>query len=417
MFSLCSTDSPCTIDSSSVVREGGFATPVFCTTNRLNHLRQRCHFAPALFMLELMRAIGKAPAKTRRPQFGNDLLPMRLQSDLFKAGKWFFRRYAAIGLLLMGQCVFAQDVNVHVDANLKSGSALTGVFPTIQMALDHAPQPGPDGRLYLHLAPGVYHERVWISQLRPRTTLLGGGTDPSQVVITAAQAAKGAGGTFFTETVEVNGNGFEADNVTFENSAGPVGQAVAVSVNADRVVFKHCRFLGDQDTLFANFGRQYYVDSYISGGVDFIFGNATAVFDRSEIHSVRPGYLTAQSRTAPSQTSGYVIDRCHITTADLGGKPLFLGRPWRSYSRVVYLDTEMPAQLSPEGWSGWESNTPDPQTTFYAEHGSYGPGARVASRVSWSHQLSNREAKSYQPEYFLAGDDHWNPVAEADSLP
>lgn len=328
-------------------------------------------------------------------------------------GSWLA---VAVGLAA-GPGVPAQDVHVRVDQNVKTGTAGTTEFPTIQMALDHAPEPGPGGRLVLHIAPGVYRERVWVSQLRPRTTFLGMGGGPADVVITATQSAKTAGGTFFTETVEVNGDGFEADNVTFENAAGPVGQALAISVNADRAVFKHCRFLGDQDTLFANYGRQLYVDSYISGGVDFIFGNATAVFERSEIHIIRPGYLTAQSRTAAGQSTGYVIVRSRVTADDLGGKAFFLGRPWRAYSRVVFLETEMPEQLDPRGWSAWNSNTPDPHTPFYAEYRSYGPGARAASRVPWSHQLTAAEAKAFEPKRFLAGSDHWDAEAEADRLP
>ena len=133
-------------------------------------------------------------------------------------------------------------------------------------------------------------------------------------MITNSLNAKQAGGTFFTETVEINGAGFEADNITFENTAGNTGQAVAAAVRADRAIFKHCRFLGHQDTLFADYGRQYYVDSYIEGGVDFIFGNATAVFDHSEIHANGPGYLTAQSRTSPEQTTGYVIVDSKVTS-------------------------------------------------------------------------------------------------------
>ena len=148
------------------------------------------------------------------------------------------------------------------------------------------------------LRPGVYHERVIVTQNHTNITLVGMGKSPADVVITNSLNAKQAGGTFFTETVEINGDGFEADNLTFENTAGNTGQAVAAAVRADRAVFKNCRFLGHQDTLFADYGRQYYVDSYIEGGVDFIFGNAAAVFDHTELHANGPGYLTAQSRTS-----------------------------------------------------------------------------------------------------------------------
>src|SRR5260370_3465525 len=135
-------------------------------------------------------------------------------------------------------------------------------------------------------------------------TFRGMGKSPEDVVITNSLNAKQAGGTFFTETVEINGTCFEADNITFENAAGDTGQAVAVANRGDRSIFKHCRFLGHQDTLFADYGRQYYVDSYIEGGVDYIFGNATAVFDRDELHSHGPRYVTAQSPTSAPQTTG-----------------------------------------------------------------------------------------------------------------
>ena len=214
----------------------------------------------------------------------------------------------------------AQDVHVRVSPDVKTGIEGTTEFPTIQMAMDHHPFAGlgPNGkpsRVFIEIQPGTYHERVIVTQNHTNITLVGMGATPADVVITNSLNAKQAGGTFFTETVEVNGSGFEADNLTFENAAGNTGQAVAIAVRADRAIFKHCRFLGHQDTLFADYGRQYYVDSYIEGGVDFIFGNAAAVFDRSEIHADAPGWLTAQSRTSPYQPTGYVILNSRVTSS------------------------------------------------------------------------------------------------------
>jgi pectinesterase len=269
--------------------------------------------------------------------------------------------------------------------------------------------------VYIEIAPGVYHERVIVTQNHTNITLVGMGKSPADVVITNSLNAKQAGGTFFTETVEINGDGFEADNLTFENTAGNTGQAVAAAVRADRAVFKNCRFLGHQDTLFADYGRQYYVDSYIEGGVDFIFGNATAVFDHTELHANGPGYLTAQSRTSPEQTTGYVIIDSKVTSGIPAGAPrdtVGLGRPWRPFSRVVYIDTELPADVIPGGWSAWGRTNETPQA-YYAEFESKGPGANVAARVAWSHQLTAREAARYRPRVFLAGKDHWNPEAAA----
>jgi len=312
----------------------------------------------------------------------------------------------------------AQNVYVRVSPAVTTGIHGTNAFPTIQNALDHHPWPGPGGRVIIQIAPGVYHERLSITQNHPNITLLGMGQSPAGVVITNSLNAKQAGGTFFTETVEVDGDGFEADNVTFENSAGDTGQAVAVAVRANRVIFKHCRFLGYQDTLFADYGRQYYVDSYIEGAVDFLFGNAAAVFNHDELHVTGPGSLTAQSRTAPAQSTGYVILNSRVTSAIPAGKrqQIWLGRPWRPYSRVVFLRTWLPADVVPGGWNDW-SDSRNQKTAWYAEYDDLGPGARPGDRVAWSRQLTSGAAKAFDPRVFLAGPDGWDPVAAAAKLP
>ncbi|MGA3046822.1 MAG: pectinesterase family protein [Terracidiphilus sp.] len=340
-----------------------------------------------------------------------------------------------LATLCRGSVSRAQDVHVRVSPDVKTGIEGTTEFPTIQMAMDHHPfasaEPdGKPGRVFIEIEPGVYHERVIVTQNHTNITLIGMGKSPADVVITNSLNAKQAGGTFFTETVEVNGAGFEADNITFENTAGDTGQAVAIAVRADRSIFKHCRFLGHQDTLFADYGRQYYVDSYIEGGVDFIFGNATAVFDRSEIHANARGYLTAQSRTSPDQTTGYVILNSSVTSGieavsgvassvneratPNGG--ISLGRPWRPYSRVAYINTELCAEVIPQGWNTWGKSAGEPQA-FYAEYHSTGPGANSSARIAWSHQLNAAEAAQFQPKVFLTGSDHWDAEAEATKLP
>ena len=342
-----------------------------------------------------------------------------------------------LAAILLPTVAYAQDVRVRVDPSAPTaapGNEDRTIFPTIQNAMDHHPWPGPGGRVYIEIAPGTYHERVIITQNHTNITLIGTGISPEDVVITNSLNAKTAGGTFFTETVEINGTGFEADNITFENAAGNTGQAVAVAVRADRSIFKHCRFLGHQDTLFADYGRQYYVDSYIEGGVDFIFGNAAAVFNRSVIHANGAGYLTAQSRTSPNQTTGYIILNSKVTSsinheaapmdASTPGarstasarNTIGLGRPWRPYSLVIYINTELPADLNPAGWNNW-NNPANEKTAYYAESNSTGPGANPSARVPWSHQLTAAEAKRYLPATFLRGTDNWQPEAEAAKLP
>ena len=342
-----------------------------------------------------------------------------------------------LAAILLPTVAYAQDVRVRVDPSAPTaapGNEDRTIFPTIQNAMDHHPWPGSGGRVYIEIAPGTYHERVIITQNHTNITLIGTGKSPEDVVITNSLNAKTAGGTFFTETVEINGTGFEADNITFENTAGNTGQAVAVADRGDRSIFKQCRFLGHQDTLFADYGRQYYVDSYIEGGVDFIFGNAAAVFNRSEIHANGAGYLTAQSRTSPNQTTGYIILNSKVTSSinheaapmdasTPGAKStasarntIGLGRPWRPYSLVIYINTELPADLNPAGWNNW-NNPANEKTAYYAESNSTGPGANPSARVPWSHQLTAAEAKRYLPATFLRGTDNWQPEAEAAKLP
>jgi len=347
-------------------------------------------------------------------------------------------------LLSISLSASAQDIHVRVDPSAphaNPGNEDRTIFPTIQNALDHhpfaGPAPGKNGgpaRVYIEIAPGTYHERVIVTQNHTNITLLGRGKSPEDVVITNSLNAKQAGGTFFTETVEINGPGFEADNITFENAAGNTGQAVAAAVRADRSIFKHCRFLGHQDTLFADYGRQYYVDSYIEGGVDFIFGNAAAVFERTELHANAPGYLTAQSRTSPNQPTGYIIVDSKVTSSiDHSATPMdpstpgaassasahnttALGRPWRPFSRVIYIHTELPADLNPAGWNNW-NNPANEKTAFYGEFGSTGSGANPLARVPWSHQLTAAQANEFLPQNFLSGQDHWNAREEAARLP
>ncbi len=316
----------------------------------------------------------------------------------------------AVGLLF-APSAYAADVTVLVKPGVPAGGP--DVFPTIQNAVDHAAEATDGGRVIIRITPGVYHERVWIPQNRPRMTFMGLGSKPEETVISAGKFAKEQGGTFFTETVEVNGEAFEADNITFENTAGKVGQALAISVLSDKAIFKHCRFTGYQDTLFANWGRQYYVDSYISGAVDYIFGNATAVFDRDEIHSVAPGYVTAQSRLRPDESTGYVIRNSRITTENLDDKKVSLGRPWRPYSRVVYVNTEMDAGVAPEGFTVWRRGD-DPGTMYYAEFKSTGPGAAAEQRAPFVKQLTPAQAKAFETKTFLGG---WDAEAEAAKLP
>jgi len=285
----------------------------------------------------------------------------------------------------------------------------SGDFPTIQRAVDHALDnaPADRGRLIIEIRPGTYKERVILPKDMLNVTFRG--SDAKTTIITSDMSAKVAGGTFLSATVTIYGDGFQAENITFENTFGQGSQAVALTIYSDGAVLRQCRFLGWQDTLYAAYGRQYYVDSYISGAIDFIFGNAAAVFDHCEIRSVGPGYVTAQSRVLPDGPQGYVFQHCRLT-AEPGVKNIPLGRPWRNYSRVVYLDCWMGDHIAPAGWSNWGKPEAE-KTTFYAEFNSEGPGANPSARVPWAKHLTESEANKFRPEVFLRGEDNWNPAA------
>ncbi len=275
----------------------------------------------------------------------------------------------------------------------------TGDFPTIQRAVDHVLDHPPErvGRVILEIRPGVYRERVKVPQDSPRLTLLG--RDATSTVITYSVGAKDVGGTFFSPVVEVNDAEFEAENLTFENTFGTGTQAVAISVHSDHAVFRRCRFSGWQDTLYAAWGRQYYRDCFIEGHVDFIFGNAAAVFDRCEIRSRGNGYITAHSRRRPDSPTGFVFRECRLTSNETC--QVYLGRPWRSCARVVFIDCEMGSHIRPEGWDNWNNNRENEKTVWFAEIGSTGPGANPAARVPWARKLTRAEAAAFAPEVFL----------------
>ena len=179
-------------------------------------------------------------------------------------------------------------------------------------------------------------------------------------------------------------------------------------MHSDRAVFRNCRFLGMQDTLYAASGRQYYVDCYIAGHVDFIFGDAAAVFDHVEIRSRGEGYIAAVSRTMPEGAGGFVFYHCRLT-ADEGVNGVFLGRPWRLYARVVFIDCWMGPHIRPEGWNNWSKEEAE-KTAWFGEYGSEGPGAKEAGRVPWARKLTAAEADKFRPDVFLRGPDGWNPV-------
>lgn len=291
----------------------------------------------------------------------------------------------------------------------------TGDFLTVQEAINAVPDFRKGGATLILIKRGVYKEKLLVPKSKDGVHLIG----EDGVVLTYDDYAKKLNifgeekGTSGSSSVYIFASNFVAENITFENSSGPVGQAVACHVSGDRVVFRRCRFLGFQDTLYT-YGagtREYFEDCYIEGTVDFIFGSATSVFNRCELHTkLSGGYLTAPS-TPEGQAYGYVFHNCHLTCADgVQEASVYLSRPWRPFAQCVFINCLMGHHIKPEGWNNWgkESNE---KTAIYAEYQSTGEGAAPTLRVAWSHQLT--DAVRYDMLQVLAGTDGWNPLFSA----
>ena len=302
--------------------------------------------------------------------------------------------------------------------------AAAGQYATVGEAVAAAPIAGA----VIRIRPGVYREVVRID--KANIQLRGEGKNAAAVEIVYANGASNTCGTFCSATVFVTGDGFVATGLTIANdwrSTGkPRTQGVGLSISGDRAVLRDVRLLGDQDTLLADskgcrgadtsacrISRQYYDHCYIEGEVDFIFGNAKAVLHECEIHSVvhpAGGFLTAHGRSRADEDSGYVFDHCRLT-AEPGVEHVFLGRPWRDYARVVFLNTEMGAHIEAAGWSEWHAGETDKlKTAWYGEYGSTGPGAHVGERQPLAKALTGEEARQFGVKAWLGGADGWDPT-------
>lgn len=297
----------------------------------------------------------------------------------------------------------------------------SGDFKTIQEAVNNVRDLGQE-QVPIYIKKGVYHEKLVIPSWKTHISLIG--EDKEHTIITnndysgkLVPGGKDAFGrdkmsTYTSYTVLVAGDNFTAENLTIENTSGRVGQAVALHVEGDRCVVKNCKLLGNQDTLYTATGssRQLYQDCYIEGTTDFIFGEATAVFQQCTIKSLTNSYITAAA-TTPLQQYGYVLIDCKLI-ADTSVTKECLGRPWRPYAKTVYIRTEMGKHITPEGWNPWKGDAmfPDKEkTVYYAEYKSTGPGANPNKRAIWSKQLTTAEAKQYTIKNILGGKDNWDP--------
>ena len=239
-----------------------------------------------------------------------------------------------IGLWIMVVGAWGSGRWVQGQTNLVVAADGSGQFETVQEAIMAVPAGSPTNPVIIHIKPGVYKELIYVQREKRFFHLVG--EDPEKTVLTQGLYANVTGpdgkaiGTFRTPTTMIDADDFTAENITFENRAGPVGQALAIRIDGDRSVFRNCRFLGWQDTILANRGRHYFEECYIAGHVDFIFGGATAFFEKCHIHCLRDGYITAAS-TPENQPFGFVFSNCRIT-GETNSVKTYLGRPWRLHA-------------------------------------------------------------------------------------
>lgn len=316
-----------------------------------------------------------------------------------------FSRYLLLGLMIFipVSTLGWGDADREPDFTVaKDGS---GDFTSIQPAID-ASKAFPPERVVIFVKNGVYKEKVKVHSWNTKLTLKGESTDSTIITYDDYfdKIDRGRNSTFHTYTVLVEGNDFIGENLTIENSAGSVGQAVALHVEADRSFFNNCKIIGHQDTIYAagEGARQLFRDCYIEGTTDFIFGNATAVFDNCTLNSKENSFITAAS-TPENTEFGFVFLNCTLTATD-GVDEVYLGRPWRDHAKTVFIYSEMGDHIVPEGWHNWDRPEAE-KSVYYAEFENTGTGYKPNQRVEWSNQLSPDESKMYTITTILGG---WN---------
>lgn len=319
--------------------------------------------------------------------------------------------------LIVSQSLFAQTSKSKKSKyNFVVAHDGSGDYKTVQEAFDAVPKLKQD-RTVIFVKNGIYKEVVTLEADKNNVTLIG--EDVEKVIITYDNYSskinpvtnKGYG-TSNSSTCFIIGTGFYAKNITFENASGPVGQALAINIQGDKAIFKNCKFLGFQDTMYGADGRQYFKDCYIEGSTDFIFGSSTAFFDNCTLHTKGGSAITAAS-TKEFVNFGYVFSNCKITGT--GKNITTLGRPWRPYAAVAFINTQMSDAIKPAGWNNW-GKTENEATARYSEYNSSGVGTYPNERVKWMKNLTSNQAKLYTIKNVLKTTyanppvvDNWNP--------
>ena len=287
----------------------------------------------------------------------------------------------------------------------------TGQFRTLQEAIEVC-RAFMDYHKVIYIKKGTYKEKIVIPQWLQNIELVG--EDRDQTIITYDDHAniktptyQQGMGTFRTFTLKIEANDITLKNLTIENNAARLGQAVALHTEGDRLQFINCRFLGHQDTIYTGMPRtrMLFKGCYICGTTDFIFGPSTAWFEDCAIHCLSNSYITAAS-TPQDVAYGYVFNNCRVTAAE-GVTKEYLGRPWRDYGYTLFMNCELPAQICPEGWHRWEPQRE--KTARYLEYNNRGAGADRSRRVAWSHELSKKEAQKISMQEVFHGYGDWMP--------
>ncbi|GAB4849813.1 Putative pectinesterase/pectinesterase inhibitor 22 [Ancistrocladus abbreviatus] len=286
---------------------------------------------------------------------------------------------------------------MHVDAVVSLDR--NGKYRSISQAIYEAPSYS-DRRYVIYVKKGVYNENIDMKKKKTNIMLVGDGI--GQTVVSGNRNFMQGWTTFRTATVAVSGKGFIARDMTFRNTAGPNNrQAVALRVDSDQSAFYRCSMEGYQDTLYAHSLRQFYRECSIYGTIDFLFGNGAAILQNCNIYTRIPLPLqkvtiAAQGRKSPHQSTGFVIQDSFVYAS----QPTYLGRPWKQYSRVVYMNTYMSGMVQPRGWLEWFGDFAL-GTLYFGEYRNHGPGAAVSGRVKWAGYHIIRNAS--QATFFTVG--------------
>lgn len=311
-----------------------------------------------------------------------------------------------LGLLLLLSVVSAAWAQERQDTIVVSRDG-TGNFRTLQEAIESA-RAFMDYTVTIYVKNGVYKEKVIVPSWVENIDIIG--EDRDKTIITYDDHANiNKMGTFRTYTVKVEGSDITFKNLTIENNAAQLGQAVALGIEGDRLKFINCRILGNQDTIYtgAKFTRLYFKDCYIDGTTDFIFGPSTALFEDCIIHSKRNSYVTAAS-TPKEAKYGYVFKHCKLT-AEPGVDKVYLGRPWRPYAYTLFIECELGKHIVLAGWHNWGKQSNE-ETARYMEYKNTGEGANASERVAWSKQLTKKEAEAVTVDAIFRTQSDWNPI-------